>query len=138
MPRGRPKKQAEAPKAEQGNVNAVSKLEAVRRLVAELGHDAKPLALKEHLKTKYNIDMDPAYISKYKSLVLSKGGKGKRRGRKPKAEAGAVQEAAAPVAVVAVSVGGGGITLDDIRAVKELTGRLGSDRVRELVGLLAR
>jgi hypothetical protein len=138
MPRGRPKKQQpQATKTERANGEAISKLEAVRRSLAELGNDAKPLALQEHLRKTYSIDMEPAYISKYKSLVLRTGKKGKRRGRKPKAEAGAMQQTAAPVAR-AVTKAGGGISLDDVRVVKELSGRLGADRVCELVDLVAR
>ena len=80
--------------------------------------------------------MNTAYVSKYKSLVLTKARKGKRRGRKPKAAAGAVQEAAAPAAREATRAGG--ISLDDIQAVKDLSARLGAAQVRELVGLLAK
>src|SRR5690242_3678760 len=44
MPRGRPKKQQpQATKTGQANGEAISKLEAVRRSLAELGNDAKPL-----------------------------------------------------------------------------------------------
>jgi hypothetical protein len=32
----------------------------------------------------------------------------------------------------------GGISLDDIRAVKELVGKIGADKVQELAGVLAR
>jgi hypothetical protein len=81
--------------------------------------------------------MEPDYISKYKSLVLPRAKKGKRRGRKPKAEAGAVQETAAPVART-VTKAGGGISLDDVRVVKKLSGRLGEDRGCELADLVAR
>jgi hypothetical protein len=98
MPRGRPKKQAEAPKAEQGNGQSISKLEAMRRSLAELGNDARTLALQDHIKKTFGFDMNTAYVSKYKSLVLSKGKKGKSRGRKPTADTGTVQQTSAPVA----------------------------------------
>jgi hypothetical protein len=136
MPRGRPKKQAEAPKAGQGNGQPISKLEAMRRSLAELGNDATPLALQDHIKKTFGFDMNTAYVSKYKSLVLSKGRKGKRRGRKPNAAAGAVQEAAAPASREATK--GTDISLEDIQAVKELSDRLGAGQVRELAVLLAR
>jgi hypothetical protein len=139
MPRGRPKKQAattkqepEAPKSGSGQRNgkALSKLEAVRRTMAELGNDAKPLAIQAHLKKTFGIDMDPKLISNYKNLVKKTAG-GKPKGRKPKAA-----EAAQAPALRARTAGG--ISLDDIRAVKELSDRLGADKVRELVDLLAR
>ena len=138
MPRGRPKKQAEAPAPAQANGESISKLEAVRRSLEELGNDAMPAALKDHIQKTFGLSMSPNHISNCKTLLVTKGRKGKRRGRKPKAAAEAVQEVAAPAAVVAVTVRGGGITLDDIRAIKELSGRLGSARVRELVDLVAR
>ena len=137
MPRGRPKKAGpQATKAEQANGQTVSKLEAVRWSLAELGNDAMPLTIQERLKKTFGMQMSPNHISNYKSQVLSKGRKGKRRGRKPKAAAGAVQEAAAPAAREATREGG--IGLEDIQAVKELSGRLGADKVRELAILLAR
>jgi hypothetical protein len=140
MPRGRPKKpaeatkqEAEAPKPGQVNGGAISKLEAVRRSLAELGNDAKPLALQGHLKKTFGIDMEPSYISKYKSLVLTSARK--LKGSKPKP---AVPATPAPTPAPKASATGGGISLDDIRAVKELTARLGADKVSELAGLLAR
>jgi hypothetical protein len=137
MPRGRPKKAGpQATKAGPGNGQTVSKLEAVRRSLAELGNDAMPLTIQEHLKKTFGIQMSPNHISNYKSLVLGKRRKGKRRGRKPKAVAGAVQEAATPV--VREATREGDISLEDIQAVKELSERLGAGQVRELVGLLAR
>jgi hypothetical protein len=136
-PRGRPRKQAEAttqePEAqgtEQGNGEAISKLEAMRRSLAELGNDAKPLTRQEHLRKKYSIDMDPSYISKYKSLVLTTAKK--RKVSKPKAVAATV------VVVAPLPTSTGGISLDDLRALKGLGDRLGADKVCELVGLLAK
>jgi hypothetical protein len=141
MPRGRPRKQAEAttqepeaPGTAQGNGEAISKLEAVRRSLAELGNDTKPLALQDHLRKKYGIDMDPSYISKYKSLVLTTAKK--RKVSKPKAAVVATVVVAPPVARMPGPTGG--ISLDDLRALKGLGDRLGADKVCELVGLLSR
>jgi hypothetical protein len=137
MPRGRPRKQdTHGTQGETGNGKGVSKLKAVRLSLEELGRDSKPLELQEHLRNKFNIEMTPSYISKYKSLILSKPKKGKRRGRKPRAAAGTLVVTVAPVGRPAARAGG--ITLDDLRALKELSSRLGPDKVRELVNLVAR
>jgi hypothetical protein len=132
MPRGRPEKQAEATTTAPANGKPISKLEAVKRSLAELGNDAKPGDLQAHVKKTFGLDMSPNHVSNCKSLLLGKGRRGKRRSRKVKP---AVQETVAQLAAVAVTVRGG-ITLDDVRAVKELSGRLGADRMLELVKLV--
>ena len=51
------------------------------------------------------------------------------------------QAAAAPAGAIrqAAPTGGvGGITLDDVRAVKEIVDRIGADRVRELADVLSK
>jgi hypothetical protein len=109
-------------------------LEAVRRSLAELGDDARPLVLQDHLRKTYGIDMEASYISKYKSLVLTSARKGKRKAYKPRAAA--APEAAAPAARTAGPTGG--ISLDDLRSLKELSDRLGAEKVGELVDLVTR
>lgn len=86
------------------------------------------------MKDKFNIDMPTKVISSYKTSIQAraKKGPGKKRGRKPG------QTAAALIAVVPVAAKGGGISLDDIRAVKELANRLGADKLSELAAVLAR
>ncbi len=87
------------------------------------------------MKDKFNIDMPTKVISSYKTSIQAraKKGPGKKRGRKPG------QTAAALIAVVPVAPAkGGGISLDDIRAVKELANRLGADKLSELAAVLAR
>jgi hypothetical protein len=135
MPTGRPKKRGEASKPAAANGASVNKLGAVRDLLRELGPDIRPLALKDKLKERYNIVMDAAYVSKYKSLALSQLRKEKRRGRAPQA-AGA-QPAPAPV-MKSARAAGGDLSLQDIRTIKELSGRLGAAKVCELVDLVAR
>jgi hypothetical protein len=134
MPRGRPKKRGGASKSAAANGATVNKLGKVRETLGVLGKDARPVEIQEYLKKNFNIDMNTAYVSKYKSLAL-KQLKAKRRGRKP-AMAGA-GPAPAPVAKVsrtAVS----DLSLEDIRTIKELSGRLGATKVCELVDLVAR
>jgi hypothetical protein len=99
-------------------------MEAVRQALAELGREAKPLTLKEHILTKFAIDMPSMLISNYKSTILKKARQKRRAGRKPRA-------LAAEVTVRTES--GSAIRLEDIRTVKRLVDRFGATRVKELV-----
>ena len=69
--------------------------------------------------------------------VRSKTTKPKRRkaAGKPAPAAAAARNTQAPARK---SEPAAGISLDDIRAVKKLVGRIGADRLRELAGMLAR
>jgi hypothetical protein len=80
---------------------------------------------------EFNIDMKLSRISNYKSLLLRS--RRKRRGRKP--PAAVVAELAAPARRAGQAVGN---SLDDVRTVKELAKRIGTDRLRELAALLSR
>lgn len=128
MPRGIPKKKLEP--ANGSNGKPMTKADALRRALADLGNDAKPVPLQEYIKTKFGIDMATSHISSAKTTLLKSKGKGKR-GRKPKA---ATEPATTPAPVRQAS---GGISLADIRAVKELAGRIGADKLKELAELLS-
>jgi hypothetical protein len=142
MPRGRPRKTPESPAQESaaaqtsptttnGNSGneALSKMDAMRQTLADLGKDAMPLQLQGHLKSKFGIDMPTSHISNYKSVILKPTPKKGKPGRKPKA---AVQ-LAAPKGTDDST----GVSLDDILAVKQLTDRMGAATVRELADLFS-
>jgi hypothetical protein len=124
MPRGKAKHDPSNPNASTG---AASKMDAVRKALANLGYDAKPPALDEFIRDKYGMEIAHNMISSYKSQLKSKprrGGKGGRRGRPP----------ATP------TVGkdfGGNVSLRDLQEVKTLAGRLGISKLRKLVEVLA-
>jgi len=126
MPRGRPKKAPGAAKGERPN-GPLSKTEAVRQALADLGAGAGRLALRDHVRAKFGIAMTPNHVSHCKSVLLKKAAGGRAAGSK---HGGA---AAAKVAGAE-----GGVSLDDIRAVKALVDRLGADNVRGLAEVLAR
>src|SRR4051794_15566115 len=111
MPKGYPKA-----KVATANGKPISKMEAMRQVFDAYGTDLKPLEIQGHLKKNFGIKMDPKVISSYKTSILSKK-KGKRGGKKSATTAGAPQTAGAPVSRA------GGITIDDIRAVRELANR---------------
>jgi hypothetical protein len=105
----------------------ITKMEAVRRALAKLGRDAKPLQIKALIKSEFGLEMSADHISTYKGVLRKKAGDKRRPGPEPQAQA-------APAAARATAPGG--ITLDDIRAVKELADRIGAEKVRQLVDVL--
>jgi hypothetical protein len=96
-----------------------TKTDMVNAALAELGADAKPLAIQEFVKSKFNKELSTTLISNYKSVGKRKGGKagGKRRGRPPRAASGALH-------------------IEDLEAVRSLVKKLGPDNVVRLVGVV--
>jgi hypothetical protein len=113
MPRGIPNKTS-------ANGAGITKFEAVRRALKELGSDAKPLEIKDYIKKQFSIEMDGQNVSNYKSTLKAKS----RRG--PKHRSGST-----PV------ISQGGFSLEDIQAVKEVADRIGPDKVRQLAEVLS-
>ena len=111
MPRGIPKNRE--------NGKAISKMEAVRRTLADLGPDAKPADIQKHVKDKFGIGMEMNMVSNYKSHLRTTTKK-TTRGH------------------VAPTKTAPGITLQDVQVVKELVGKLGVDQVRELAQVLSK
>jgi hypothetical protein len=116
----------------------------MRKTLAELGNDAQPKAIQEHLKKKFNVDMDTKLISTYKSGILRDAGKKRGSVRQPAASAPATAPAPAPAPTATrakasprAGTMNGGISVEDIRAVKELLGRIGAEAVKELADVLS-
>ena len=96
-----------------------------------LGKDAVPQAIQDAVKAKHGVELPMKIVSNYKSLVLKKKGAGKKMGRPPKS-------AAAPTTASVSSNGkSGGISLDDIKAVKALAEKIGASKLRELADVLS-
>lgn len=100
--------------------NKVTSTEMVRTALAELGPDAKPLAIQQFIKERYNgKELSTTIISNYKSVMKRKGGKRKGGpGRPPK------------------SAGGGSIAIKDIEALKALVEKMGAGSVKALLGIM--
>lgn len=128
MPRGKKAETATKPEtpAQPADSKPTSKMDGVQRALSTLGNDAKPLRIQEWLKETYKIKMPVSTISNYKSTILGGAGKkgrpGKRKGGRPKGS----QSTA------------GGITVQDIEAVKALVDRMGAEKVRDLAQVLAK
>jgi hypothetical protein len=102
-----------------------NKTEAVRRALDELGPDAKPLDIQVFVKDRFGVEISTKVVSVYKAEL---GKRGRRRG-KPKGKS--VTVAPAPRA------GHGEVTLTDLRAMRELSDRVGTRRLQELLELLS-
>jgi hypothetical protein len=102
-----------------------NKTEAVRRALKELGPDAKPLEIQGFVKDRFGVEISTKVVSIYKAKLGKRG----RRRVKPKGEV-------APAAP-APRAGHGEVTLADLRAVRELSDRVGARRLRELLELLS-
>lgn len=128
------KPKATSAKTASSNGKGMSKMEAVRRVLAESGKDTKPLDIQDQVKKQFKIKMDPDTISNYKGIILRKGSGKKKMGRPKGRKTGRPAAAHAPVkASVSAS-----ISLDDIRAVKELAEKLGAEKLRQLAEVLTK
>jgi hypothetical protein len=124
----------------QAATSGISKQEAVRRAVATLGKNATAKDIQKHIKDTFNLDMTIDHIYTAKSSVLAKGKKKapKSTVRRPSAPAPTATATPPVQPVVVARQPVAGICLDDIKALKGLLGRLGSDNLKTLVALLAR
>ena len=114
-------------KAAKAAGKGMSKMEAVRQSLAQLGNDAKPLEIKGHIKKQFNITMEPTVISSYKTSIFSKAKKNGRRNT----------HGSAPVKLGRPSAADS-IRIDDILAVKDLANRMGVERLQQLIKVIAK
>lgn len=101
----------------------ISKMEGVRRALTELGKDAANKELQEFLKSRFGIEMETQNISNYKSSLKAAG------------KSAIIRQ---PVEAAVEPMATGGISLDDIRAVKELLDKVGAEKVRQLAEVLGK
>jgi hypothetical protein len=122
----------------------LTKMEAVRRGLAELGNDSMPARIKGFVKERFDIEMSTDHISVYKGKILReaaaqaqnaaqkplarKAVRKKRRARRPLVQPSAAAAKTAPA--------GNAVTMEDARTIKELVRRIGTGKVRQLVDLL--
>jgi hypothetical protein len=114
----------------------MTKVEAVRQALAELGPDAKPTQIQGHVKDKFGIEMSRDHVSVTKRQILKKAA-GKK---KTPAQASAARQAgpAVPPQATAAKRASPGIGLDDIEAVKGLLERVGANALHKLIDVMAR
>jgi hypothetical protein len=111
----------------------MSKMEAVRQALRELGPDAPIAKILPFIKERFNVVMSPEMAYNYKSTAKKQMRGGKRRGRKP-----GRKPAAAAANGRRTAAAGAAISLDDIQAVKTLVDRIGADKVRSIAAVLSK
>jgi len=101
------------------NEGKLTQREMVKRALKELGYDAKTQAIHEHIRDRFKRTLTNNIISSYKSNLRREAGVAKGRGGRPPGRAASAHNAA--------------LDVRDVLAIKELVGRLGANRVRELI-----
>ncbi len=132
---------APGPRADQGE--KITKKEAVRRALAEVGDDAPVPKLHEHILERFGYDMTPGHISTTRGSLFKEAGKGRRKGKKkpgpkPGSKRKAKPEAAAPQPEKAPAAAAPGRLVDYVITVQGLIEQLGADQLRRLIDLLDR
>ena len=111
----------------------MSKMDAVRQAIKELGRDASPTKIQELVKAKFRLEMTTGHVSNYKTAIL-RTKKGKKT---PPAEQESTHApAAAPAKAAPALAKGSAVSLNDLAAVKGLVGRVGEDDLKSLIGIL--
>jgi hypothetical protein len=145
MPRGIPNKKQEptagagepadgaAKSAGRKKGQGLNKMQCVREALAELGDDAQPKDIQDLLKRKFGLDMNTKFISTYKGTILREAAKKGVAVRQPSTNV----SAPAPKATAKAAAMNGGISVEDIRAVKGLVEKIGAGAVKELADVLS-
>ena len=128
------------------NKGVITKVEAVRQALAELGPGAKPTQIQGHVKDKFGIEMSKDHISVTKRSLLKKAAgtkkatAGKAGAKKTPAQASAARQAgpAVPLQATALRRKSPSIGLDDIEAVKGLLERVGAVSLHKLIDVMTR
>jgi hypothetical protein len=113
----------------------MTKTDAVRRVMAKLGREAKPLEIQKHLKADFNIDMTTDQISSTKADVLRKR---KAKKKAPAKAAAKPAPAAARAKPAPAQPAKPSVLLEDVLAVRDLVDRVGAAHLRTLIDTLAR
>ena len=123
----------------------VSKMDAVRQAIRQLGRSAKPRQIQGAIKEQFGVAMTLDHISNYKSTILKQvGGQAKKAAKGPAAPKPAAHQPAAPAAArqpakaAGSGTGGDHLSVDDVRTVKALLSRLRPDSLKGLIDVLAR
>jgi hypothetical protein len=116
----------------------VTKKEAVRRALAALGKDAKPIAIQGWVKDNLAIDMTTDHISTTKGELLRKARK-KPAARKPAASPQPPGQAAPALPAVKVAnAKRSAVEMADILTLKDLVRRVGAAHLRTLIDVISR
>ena len=123
-------------KAKKGGVN---KMEAVRQIIKTHGKETSASDLVKYMKAEHGADMTVGMAYTYKATALKQlgltgGGKGKKGPKPGPKPAASANGAKTPPKALTV----GGISLEDITAVKKLVEQIGAEKVRQLAVVLGK
>jgi hypothetical protein len=139
--------------------NGITKLEAVRKVLADSGLGTMPLQIQEQVKRRYGLDVSADVASNYKKRIVKEAKEAKAEAPKPAAPVASAKKRSArkpapsrataskpalskPVPKSAATGGGaetgGGISLGDIEVTKELLGRVGVEQLKRLIDVLSK
>jgi hypothetical protein len=126
-----------------GRGGGITKQEAVRRALAELGPDAKPLAIQGFIRDRLGMEVKTDLISFYKKAAKKKANAQGPAAARPSAAPKAERRSTPPPPVRPRHAAGRGgqeaaIPLADILYVKRLVGRHGAGPLHTLVDAFAR
>jgi hypothetical protein len=119
----------------------VNKLGAVREVIKKHGKDVMPTEIVKLVKTEHGADISVDVASNYKSTALKQlglKGTGKRKGKRGPKPGWKLAKATANGAPAVTHTKGGGISLEDIGAVKKLVDQIGAEKVKQLALVLAK
>jgi hypothetical protein len=108
----------------------MTKMEAVRRSLSELGKEAKPVQLQAHIREKFGIDMGTDHISTYKGTIL-KTKRNKKKSAKMSIKtlhAGWANGAHAKPASTCLS--------EQVAMLKTVAGTIGKEEAKRIIDLL--
>jgi hypothetical protein len=123
------------PAGDPAATGTISKQEAVRRALKELGPDAKPLVIQGFVKQTFGIDMGTDHISTAKGQILREP---KKKGARKAGTRKQVAGPTAPAAAAASPAMAGRIVIEDVLLVKALADRVGPDQLLTLIGAFAK
>jgi hypothetical protein len=138
----------QAPAGAAATQEPMTKIEAVRQVLAALGNEAKPKEIQEEVKKRFNIDMTSDHIKTAKNNILRKAGikpAGKKRGRKKgsgkkPATAATAVTAPPPSPTPAPAAKGhrkdAAVDMTDIKTVRDLLDRVGVAHLKNLIDMM--
>jgi hypothetical protein len=110
-----------------GGTGKVTKTEMVRQAIDE-GRKKKPLQIQAWIKEKFGEEIPTNHISTMKSNLKGKSGRKGKPGRKPGPK---------PAGDSAPRRNSNTLSVEEIRLVKGLVGRIGKEQFRQVVDLLS-
>ena len=108
----------------------ITKFEAVRRAMEELGKDAPRARIQELAKEQFGLELTPKHVSDYRAKLVRRASKLKaKKSAERKAAREATQPTERPAVLAGPSTGNGKATvlMEDVLAVRELVARVGPE-----------